>query len=707
MTSADDQSIFDFLNDKESDFDDDDYFDEDYVYNESDEDDDFDADSKPPSPSTSAAAAAASTSATESRESLYVGKNGHQWSDQPLQRKGRSAAPGYKLYVPAARGQAATKKTPLEIWSCLFDDKIIEQVYQYTQAEITIKLASIKKKQSYHRDTSIVEIRAVIGLLYLAGSLKSGNVDLEELWSDRYGISIFRATMSQHRFAFLLSCFHFDDRSTRDSRRQTDNWAPIRDLWEQFVKNCTDSYSPFTNLTVDEQLLTFRGNAPFRVYMPKKPGKYGIKILMINDAKTFYMFNAIPYVGKSLKERKEAEERKKKKEQQSQSSKPAAAKKPRTASKASKPASRGSKSTGSKSNTSSFTRTAVSYFRKITKIVRGKEKIVGASSNSKLSTSSKSSSPRLLLARPKKPKASTSKSAESKPPKPPSEASTRTASYYVQELSKIVRGTNRNITADNWFCSIPLFDEMLTEKLTMVGTLRRNKPEVPPSFLLSREEGTSEFAFDETKTLVSYCPKKNRNVLLLSTNGLYYTNDVDAKSGKPELINFYNSTKSGTDTFDFLCGTYSTSRKTRRWPMRVFYGMCDQAGVNASILYFLNQKDSNSRKKMTRRKFLKELGHALITPLMRQRLENPRIRKTLKEEIRKILGEKEVKLQTDESNWKLPSQKRCAYCDRKLDRKTNNACLQCGKPICDIDHRAKKCFVCCNNVLDSRDEGED
>lgn len=194
MTNFDDQNLLGFLNDEESDIEDDNYFDEDFVLNESDEDDGFDVDSLPSDePSTSAAAAS-----TSAAESLYVGKNGHQWSAQPHKSQGRSAAPAYKLYVPAARGEAATKKTPLEIWTCLFDDKIIEQVYQYTQAEITVKLTSIKKKQSYHRDTTIVEIRAVIGLLYLAGTLKSGNVDLEELWSNRYGISIFRATMSLH-----------------------------------------------------------------------------------------------------------------------------------------------------------------------------------------------------------------------------------------------------------------------------------------------------------------------------------------------------------------------------------------------------------------------------------------------------------------------------------------------------------------------------
>lgn len=208
MSANDEQNLLDFLYDVESDPDDDDYdpANEDDVLNDIEEEDEFDADSLPSEYSEPPMA----TTSTH-RTSSFTGKNGHQWSSEPHVRQGRSAAPSFKLYVPAARGPAASVKTTLETWNCLFDDEIIDQIYRYTQAEISDKLARISKKQSYHRDTSLTEIRAVIGLLYLAGSMKSGNVDLDELWSDRYGVSIFRAVMSKHRFAFLLSCFHFDD----------------------------------------------------------------------------------------------------------------------------------------------------------------------------------------------------------------------------------------------------------------------------------------------------------------------------------------------------------------------------------------------------------------------------------------------------------------------------------------------------------------
>lgn len=53
--------------------------------------------------------------------------------------------------------------------------------------------------------------------------------------------------------------------------------------------------------------------------------------------------------------------------------------------------------------------------------------------------------------------------------------------YFEKKLTRTVHGTNRNITMDNWFTSIPLAKSLIKEpyKLTLVGTLRANKREIP------------------------------------------------------------------------------------------------------------------------------------------------------------------------------------------------------------------------------------
>jgi len=128
----------------------------------------------------------------------------------------------------------------------------------------------------------------------------------------------------------------------------------------------------------------------------------------------------------------------------------------------------------------------------------------------------------------------------------------------------------------------------------MVGTLRKNKPEIPPSFTRFVPSMTSRFVYSNNATLVSYCPKKNKVVMLLSS--LHKNWKIDESTGKPEIVMFYNSTKGGTDTFDQLCKSYTTARITNRWPMRFLYDMLDRAGINAFILFFLRHKSARMNR---------------------------------------------------------------------------------------------------------------
>ena len=60
-----------------------------------------------------------------------------------------------------------------------------------------------------------------------------------------------------------------------------------------------DVYIAVPVVTVDEMLASFRGRVSFRMYIPSKPDKYGLKIFMVNDARSQYALNAIPYLGKN------------------------------------------------------------------------------------------------------------------------------------------------------------------------------------------------------------------------------------------------------------------------------------------------------------------------------------------------------------------------------------------------------------------------
>jgi len=88
--------------------------------------------------------------------------------------------------------------------------------------------------------------------------------------------------MARDRFQKISHVLRFDDTSTRRQRCTTDKMAPIRaefDMWEA----SDDAFVLFDNVTVDEQLLTYRSRCPFIQYIPSKRGQYGIKFWVLSD----------------------------------------------------------------------------------------------------------------------------------------------------------------------------------------------------------------------------------------------------------------------------------------------------------------------------------------------------------------------------------------------------------------------------------------
>ncbi|XP_070295735.1 piggyBac transposable element-derived protein 4-like [Salvelinus sp. IW2-2015] len=61
---------------------------------------------------------------------------------------------------------------------------------------------------------------------------------------------------------------------------------------------CHYLYNPGPEVTVDEQLVPFRGRSPFRLYVPSKPAKHDIKIWVACDTQSSYAWKMQVYTGK-------------------------------------------------------------------------------------------------------------------------------------------------------------------------------------------------------------------------------------------------------------------------------------------------------------------------------------------------------------------------------------------------------------------------
>lgn len=503
----------------------------------------------------------------------FLSKDGTKWNKHCFPKNVRTRQNNIIVRLPGVIGPAKDASTPIDCWQLFFDDATLNEIVLNTNIYIE-SLQDRYAKKSDVRPTSLLEIRALLGLLYLAGIYRAGRTSIFEFWStDGTGIQMFPATMALKRFRFLMRCLRTDDIRTREMRKTEDNLAPVRDLFQNINGKCQKHYTVGRYATLDEMLWAFRGRCRFRMYIPNKPARYGIKVLSLVDSRTFYTYNMEVYCGK-----------------------------------------------------------------------------------------------------------------QPEGPFTVSNATTDVVNRMCSPLSK----TRRNITMDNWFTSVPAADDLLkNHDLTIVGTLRKDKKQIPFDFFVKRPPKTSMFGFTEDKTIVSYIPKRNKNVILLST--LHHDDSIDPNSGddtKPEIITFYNSTKCGVDTVDQLSSKYNVARNTRRWPMVIFYGLLNITGINAFVIYKSNAiiRGKEADAKVERRIFLKTLAKSLLVDYMKERVHSTYLPREIRQVAATITGTEMVRPVSLVEN----KRGRCAFCK---DRKTRYKCRICQKFIC-LEHSVCVCQTC-------------
>jgi len=178
--------------------------------------------------------------------------------------------------------------------------------------------------------------------------------------------------------------------------------------------------------------------------------------------------------------------------------------------------------------------------------------------------------------------------------------------------------------------------------------------------------------------------KKPKPVILLSS--LHRT----ALQGehKPEMIEFYNATKSGVDNMDHMVRFYSSKRKTRRWSYSFFMNLVDIMALNAFVAY------KTGHPQESRYLFLKKLSHQLLMPLMEaRRSANSRLPKTLVSKINLFLpATSSSEFQSNLSNA-TRKRKRCNKCPASADKKTDVVCQHCSAYLC-LSHRRIVCENC-------------
>ena len=363
----------------------------------------------------------------------------------------------------------AAPEHEVDAFKIFYRSEIILQIVRETNRKATDVRHECKLSlNSVYKNFTSQEVEAGLAIMIRAGLDRDNFTDLHCLWDPIDIRPFYRVTMALNRFKFLLRCMRFDNYRNRPARQRNDRLAAIREVWETFNSNLRNIYIPNEALTVDEQLVGYRGKIPGRTYMPSKPRKYGVKFFWLCEATTGFALKGVIYSGRDS-----------------------------------------------------------------------------------------DSGPHRNL-----------------------------ANDIVMKLCSVYIGTGRDVYVDRCFTSHGLVCNLLQQNLTLVGTIVANRREVPSKFKAAkgREIESTEALYDHSNKilLLSYVPKRNKNVLMMSSS--HSSISITDCHKKPTVITDYNQHKGGADTLDENCEEFSCLRKMNRWPMVINYNFINVATNNAFIV---------------------------------------------------------------------------------------------------------------------------
>ena len=103
----------------------------------------------------------------------------------------------------------------------------------------------------------------------------------------------------------IMQFFHLSNNQIPEPASvKGDKLNKLRPLLDFILPKFGSLYYPGQNLSPDESMLKFKGRLSFLQYMPRKPVKWGMKALSLNESETGYTCSWTLYTGSATKETK-------------------------------------------------------------------------------------------------------------------------------------------------------------------------------------------------------------------------------------------------------------------------------------------------------------------------------------------------------------------------------------------------------------------
>lgn len=193
-------------------------------------------------------------------------------------------------------------KEPLDFFQLYFTDTLIDSIIKETNDYANSKLQGkqLSKRSIWNTwsDVNRKEFLAFIGVILNMGTMPVAN--LQEYWSTKFTskIPFFSDVFTRDRFLQIFWMLHLQKNAPVGRNTCLRTRIQKANNFLQYINSkFSEHFIPYQSICVDESIIKFKGKICFMTYNPAKPTKWGIRIYVLADSNTGYVYSVLPYYG--------------------------------------------------------------------------------------------------------------------------------------------------------------------------------------------------------------------------------------------------------------------------------------------------------------------------------------------------------------------------------------------------------------------------
>ena len=187
---------------------------------------------------------------------------------------------------------------PYDFFLQFMPESIFEEVARLTNISASLEFyAAAANKNREWKEVTPLDIKKWFGLLFLFGIVRKYSVN--EYWTTDplLGLNSVNKIMNKGRFNDLRKYMSFYDKRKKADYEKVypplDPFYKFRFLLDHINEICRKAYIPERELSVDESMISYQGVHRLKVYMPRKPTKWGFKAFVLSESSSGYVCNMI------------------------------------------------------------------------------------------------------------------------------------------------------------------------------------------------------------------------------------------------------------------------------------------------------------------------------------------------------------------------------------------------------------------------------